>query len=164
MDVKIAFLDGDLDEEIYMAQLEGFEKPGKEHLVCKLRKSLYGSKQAPKQWYHKFDTFLHFQGFNRSNEDPCLYVKKPRGRKLIILILYVDDMLIASHSKKDIADLKQKLLSQFDMKNLGDANHILGMHIVRDRTYRLLIYLRKIMSAKSCNVSIWKGGTQLALH
>ena len=111
MDVKRSFLHGDLDEEIYMAQPKGFEKPGKEHLVCKLRKSLYGLKQAPRQWYHKFDTFMRSQGFKRSNEDPCLYVKKPRDGQLIMLSLYVDDMLITRHSKKDIADLKQKLSS-----------------------------------------------------
>ena len=97
LDVKTAFLHGNLDEEIIMLQPEGFEKSGKEHLVCKLRK--------------KFDTFMRSQGFKRSNEDPCLYVKNPRDGQLIMLILYVDDMIIAGHSKKDIADLKQKLLS-----------------------------------------------------
>jgi hypothetical protein len=58
MDVKIAFLHGDLDEEIYMEQLEGYEVSGKEHLVCKLRKSLYGLKQSPRLWYQKFDAFM----------------------------------------------------------------------------------------------------------
>ena len=150
MDVKTAFLHGDLDEEIYMAQPEGFEKSGKEHMVCKLRKSLYGLKQAPRQWYHKFDTFMRSQGFKRSNEDPCLYVKKPRDGQLIMLILYVDDMLIAGHSKKDIADLKQKLSSQFDMKDLGDAHHILGMRVTRDRKKGLLYlsqeeYVHKVL-------------------
>ena len=63
--------------------------------------------------------------------------------KLIMLILYVDDMLIAGHSKKDIVDIKQKLFSQFDMKDLGDANHILGMRITRDRTNGLLYLSQK---------------------
>ena len=139
MDVKIAFLHGDLDEEIYMQQPEGFAQKGKEHLVCRLKKSLYGLKQAPRQWYQKFDTFMQSQGFKRSTEDSCLYVKRQRNGQLIMLILYVDDMLIAGHSKKDIADInKQKLFSQFDMKDLGDANHILGMRITRDRTNGLL--------------------------
>ena len=138
MDVKTSFLHGDLDEDIYMQQPEGFAVPGKEHLVCKLRKSLYGLKQAPRQWYQKFDTFMHSHGFKRSAEDPCLYVKRPRNGQLIMLILYVDDMLITSHSNKDISDLKQKLSSQFDMKDLGDAHHILGMRITRDRKNGLL--------------------------
>ena len=150
MDVKTAFLHGDLEEEIYMAQPEGFTKSDKEHMVCKLRKSLYGLKEAPRQWYHKFDTFMRSQGFKHSNENPCLYVKKPRDGQLIMLILYVDDMLIAGHSKKDIAELKQKLSSQFDMKDLGDAHHILGMRVTRDRKKGLLFlsqeeYVHKVL-------------------
>ena len=81
---------------------------------------------------------MHSLGFNRSNEDPCLYVKKPRDGQLIMIILYVNDMLIAGHSKKDIVDLKQKLACQFDMKDLGDAHHILGMRVTRDRKKGLL--------------------------
>ena len=76
MDVKTAFLHGDLDEEIYMEQPEGYEVSGKEHLVCKLKKSLYGLKQSPRLWYQKFDAFMKTQGCTRSNEDPCLYTKK----------------------------------------------------------------------------------------
>ena len=71
---------------------------------------------------------MQSQGFKRSVEDPCLCIKRPHDRQLIMLT-YVDDMLIAGHSKKDIADIKQKLFNQFDMKDLGDANHILGMRI-----------------------------------
>ena len=92
-----------------MQQLEGFVQKGKEHLVCKLRKSLYGLKQAPRQWYHKFDAFMLSQDFKRSTEDPCLYVKRFKDGQMLMLTLYVDDMLIAGHSLKDIVDLKSKL-------------------------------------------------------
>ena len=151
MDVKTTFLHGDLDEEIYMQQPEGYAKSGKEHLVCKLCKSLYGLKQEPRQWYHKFDMFMQSQGFKHGTEDPCLYVKRPRDGQLIMLILYVDDMLVAGHSQKDIADLKKKLSSQFDMKDLGDANHILGMCITRDCQKGLLYlsqkeYIHKVLA------------------
>ncbi|MCO5563628.1 hypothetical protein L7F22_017275 [Adiantum nelumboides] len=121
MDVKTTFLHGDFNEE----QLEGFVQNGKEHLMCKLKKNLYGLKQAPRRWYHKFNTFMQSQGYKRSTEDPCLHVKRQESRQLVILTRYVDDMLIASHSKKDIVDLKMKLKSQFDMKDLGNANLIL---------------------------------------
>ena len=77
LDVKTSFLHGDLDEEIYMAQPEGFAKHGKEHLVCSLKKILYGLKQAPGQWYQNFDTFMQSQGFKCSVEDSCLYIKSP---------------------------------------------------------------------------------------
>ena len=76
MDVKIAFLHGNLHEEIYMQQPEGFAIKGKEDLVCKLKKSLYGLKQALRKWYHKFDTFMKFQGFGRSDTNHCLYTKR----------------------------------------------------------------------------------------
>jgi hypothetical protein len=69
LDVNMAFLHGDLDEEIYMEQPQGFASPGREHLVCRLRNSLYGLKQASRQWYWKFDDFVRSMGFLRSDED-----------------------------------------------------------------------------------------------
>jgi hypothetical protein len=75
LDVKTTLLHSDLDEEIYMEQLEGFTSPGREHLVCRLRKSLYGLKEAPRQWYKKFDDFVQSIGFVRSDEDHCFYSK-----------------------------------------------------------------------------------------
>ena len=65
LDVKTAFLHGDLDEEIYMHQPEGFSERGKKNMVCRLKKSLYGLKQAPRQWYKKFDDFMHKEGFQK---------------------------------------------------------------------------------------------------
>jgi hypothetical protein len=94
MDVKTAFLHGDLEEEIYKVQPEGFEAKGKEHKVCKLKKSLYGLKQAPRQWYKKFDSFMVGQGYTRTYANHCVYVRKFPNGKFIILLLYVDDMLI----------------------------------------------------------------------
>ena len=74
MDVKTTFLHEDLEEEIYMKQLEGFAVKGKKELVCKLKKSLYGLKQSPRKWYQKFDTFIQGLGFTRSKEDHCVYL------------------------------------------------------------------------------------------
>ncbi|MCO5576592.1 hypothetical protein L7F22_030405 [Adiantum nelumboides] len=93
--------------------------------------------------------------YKRNNEDPCLYVKRQPNGHLIMLILYVDDMLIAGHSKKDNVDLKTKLKSKFDMKDLGEANHILGMCITRDRNKTLLYlsqkeYVHKVLIVSTC--------------
>ena len=140
MDANTSFLHGDLDEDIYMALREGFEKSSKEHMVCKLRKSLYGLKQ---QWYHKFDTFMHSQGFKHSNEDSCLYVTKPRDGQLIMLILYVDDMLIAGKSRYEIDALKMGLHKTFGMKDFGDTNYILWMRIIWDINKKLLYLSQK---------------------
>ena len=79
---------------------EGFVLKGKEHLVCKLLKSLYGLKKSSRQWYQKFDAFMRSQGYKRSTEDPCLYVKRQPNGQLIMLILYVDDMLCWSFKER----------------------------------------------------------------
>ena len=108
LDVKTAFLHGDLEEDLYMIQLEGSIAQGQENLVCKLRKSLYGLKQAPRQWYKKFDSFMHRIGFKRCEADHCYYVKFS-DNSYIILLLYVDDMLIAGSNIKEINNLKKQL-------------------------------------------------------
>ncbi|MDV3181238.1 MAG: reverse transcriptase domain-containing protein, partial [Candidatus Phytoplasma australasiaticum] len=133
LDVKTAFLHGELEEEIYMEQPEGFVVPGKERYVCKLEKSLYGLKQAPRQWYKRFDSFMINQGYMRSQFDDCIYFQKFDDGSFIYLLLYVDDMLITSRNMSLIAKLKAQLSSEFEMKELGAAQKILGMEIWRDR-------------------------------
>ncbi|KAE8694473.1 hypothetical protein F3Y22_tig00110783pilonHSYRG00316 [Hibiscus syriacus] len=125
LDVKTAFLHGDLEEEIYMRQLEGFIEAGKKNLVCRLKKSLYGLKQAPRQWYKKFDSFMSSSGFTRCQVDHCCYIKR-FDNSFIILLLYVDDMLVAGSNMQEIINLKQKLSKQIAMKDLGAAKQILG--------------------------------------
>jgi hypothetical protein len=126
MDVKTTFLHGDLEEEIYMKQIEGFVMKGKKELICKLKKSLYGLKQSPRMWYQKFDTYMLGLGFTRSKEDHCVYFKLI-GDHLIYLVLYVDDMLMIGNNKEIIQDVKTQFSSKFDMKDLGASNFILGM-------------------------------------
>ncbi|CAN0846213.1 Retrovirus-related Pol polyprotein from transposon TNT 1-94 [Linum grandiflorum] len=133
LDVKTAFLHGDLEEEIYMDQPEGFEVKGKENLVCRLRKSLYGLKQAPRQWYKKFDSFMVNHGYARTTSDHCVFVKYFAENDFIILLLYVDDMLVVGRNVGEIARLKEELSKSFAMKDLGPAKQILGMKISRDR-------------------------------
>ena len=101
MDVKTTFLHGDLEEEIYMKQPEGFAVKGKKELVCKLKKSLYGLKQSPRKWDQKFDTFIRGFGFTRSKADQCVYFKLI-GDRVIYLVLYVDDMLLVGNDKEII--------------------------------------------------------------
>ncbi|GKB29090.1 retrovirus-related pol polyprotein from transposon TNT 1-94 [Tanacetum coccineum] len=134
LDVKTAFLHDDLEEDIYMAQPEDFQSTGKEeNLVCKLKKSMYGLKQAPRQWYLKFDSFMQRAGYKRCAMDHCCYLKKV-GSSSIILLLYVDDMLVAGSDMAEIKKLKRQLSQEFEMKDLGSAKQILGMSIIRDKT------------------------------
>jgi hypothetical protein len=129
MDVKTAFLNGDLEEEIYMDQLEGFVLPGNEHKICKLLKSLYGLRKAPK-WHIKFDQCLLSNGFKTNESDKCIYYKSFDDAHVIIC-LYADDLLIFGSNIDIINTTKILLKNNFDMKNLGEANVILGMKITR---------------------------------
>ena len=95
MDVKTAFLNGNIDETIYMVQPENFESNDSKQLVCRLKRSIYGLKQASRQWYRKFDQVITSFGFKENTVDQCIYLKFS-GSKFIILVLYVDDILLAS--------------------------------------------------------------------
>ncbi|KAG8503399.1 hypothetical protein CXB51_001318 [Gossypium anomalum] len=133
LDVKTTFLHGELEEDIYMQQPEGFTVSEKEDYVCLLRKSLYGLKQSPRQWYKRFDSFMASHDFNRSSLDSCVYFKKNSNGSFVYLLLYVDDMLIAAKDKGKIRKVKAQLSEEFEMKDLGPAKKILGMEILRDR-------------------------------
>ena len=112
MDVKTAFLNGDLDEEVYMEQPEGFVMSGNEKKVCKLVKSLYGLKQAPKQWHEKFDFVILSHRFKHNNADKCIYSKFTDCYGVIIC-LYVDDLLIFGTNMEGIPETKKYLTSKF---------------------------------------------------
>ncbi|KAE8662818.1 hypothetical protein F3Y22_tig00113124pilonHSYRG00138 [Hibiscus syriacus] len=133
LDVKTSFLHGNLEEEIYMLQPEGFEEDEKKNLVCRLNKSLYGLKQAPRYWYKRFDSFIMCLGYNKRNADPCAYFKRSGDNDFVILLLYVDDMLVAGPNKDHIEELNAQLAREFEMKDLGSTNKILGMQIHRDK-------------------------------
>ena len=147
MDVKTAFLNGELEEEIYIEQPEGFVVPGKEKKVCKLIKSLYGLKQAPKQWHAKFDQTMLSNGFKINECDKCVYIKDTPNQE-VILCLYVDDTLIMSKDIANIKATKRMLASKFDMKDLGVADMILGIKILKTPNSLALSqthYIQKIL-------------------
>ena len=148
MDVKTAFLNGELDEEIYMQQPDGFVATGQENMVCRLKKSLYGLKQAPKQWHEKFDKTLTSAGFVVNEGDKCVYYKYGGG-KGVILCLYVDDILIFGTDMDVINDVKSFLSQNFDMKDLGEADVILNIKLQMNEngiTLSQSHYVEKILS------------------
>ena len=130
-DAKTAFLNGDLEERINMKQPEGFKIPEKEHMVCKLNKSLYGLKQAAKVWNEKVDKIRQRHGFIQGMADPYLYVKDKKDGKMYLHI-YVDDILIVSKKEEDIIEIGEALGQLFKLTNLGIIHHYLGMEIERD--------------------------------
>jgi len=111
--------------------------------VCKLRKSLYGLKQSPRQWYKRFDSYMIKLGYIKSPYDCCVYMRKLKDDTFIYLVLYVDDMLIGAEKMCDIKKLKELLSSEFEMKDLGAAKKILGMEIFRDREKKKLFLSQK---------------------
>ncbi|GJR72297.1 retrotransposon protein, putative, ty1-copia subclass [Tanacetum coccineum] len=122
LDVKTIFLHGNLEEVIYMKQPPRYERGNK---VCLLKKSLYGLKQSPRQWYRRFDEYILSNGFKRRSYDSCVYYRSYAPGEYIYLLLYVDDMLIACKSKAEIGSTKSLLKMEFDMKELGEAKKIL---------------------------------------
>jgi len=131
MDVKTAFLNGELEEEIYMDQPDGFVANGQEGKVCKLLKSLYGLKQAPKQWHENFDKTFTSAGFVVNEADKCVYYRYGGGEG-VILCLYVDDILIFGKNINVIKEVKDFLSGNFEMKDMGEANVILNIKLLRE--------------------------------
>lgn len=130
-DAKTAFLNGELKEIIYIKQPEGYEQPDKKQMVCKLRKSIYGLKQAAKVWNEKLHSILSQYSFGQSKIDPCLYIKQ-HNEETIYLIIYVDDILIACANQNLIRCTAQQLQSQFFITDLGKIANYLGIKIERD--------------------------------
>jgi hypothetical protein len=133
MDVKSAFLNGDLKEEVYIDQPEGYEvkidTDNSQKLACKLRKTLYGLKQSPREWYSKIDTFLEKNGYLRSHADHSVYVNKEGS----IVAVYVDDLIIVGKKIADVELVKRRLHNEFKMTDLGELKLFLGIEIIRNR-------------------------------
>lgn len=121
-----------------MKQPEDFEVKVNENYVCRLRKSLYDLKQAPRQWYKKFELVMGEQVFRKTTSNHCVFIQKFSYDDFIILLLYVDDMLIVGKSAQRIEKLKQQLSQFFPTKDLGPTKQIFGIQIIRDRKTKKL--------------------------
>ncbi|GKA53115.1 retrovirus-related pol polyprotein from transposon TNT 1-94 [Tanacetum coccineum] len=133
-DVKSAFLNAEFHEEDYVDQPPGFEKANENNKVYKLKKALYGLKQAPRAWYSKIDKKFQENGFERSMNEPTLYVKKEGMNGLVIVSLYVDDMIYIGSSLALISKFRNSMMNMFDMTDLGELKYFLGLEIVQNKT------------------------------
>jgi hypothetical protein len=133
MDVKSAFLNGLLDEEIYMEQPQGFIDPDHPHKVCKLNKAIYGLKQASRAWNLQFHGVLLDLGFARTHSDAGVYHRQDDGG-MVIIILYVDDITILGDNLKCVNEVKSFLSNRYEMTDLGEIDSYLGVRIKRDRS------------------------------
>ena len=128
MDVKNAFLNGDLKQQVYMKPPPAYSCPSGK--VCLLRKALYGLKQAPREWFDKFSTTICGLGFTCSPHENALFICKSE-HGVVLLLLYVDDMIITGDDAEEIQQLKEHLATEFEMKNLGDLKYFLGIEVLR---------------------------------
>ena len=146
MDVVSAFLNGDLEEDIYMRQPEGFTSRNHPNKVCKLKKSLYGLKQSARCWNQKIHEFMTSSKYIQSTADPCIYyrVQNVNGKPITVIVaVYVDDTIIMSNDKKILLAEKKRISERFEMDDRGELHYILGMEVKRDRKNRRMTICQK---------------------
>ncbi|RVW56445.1 Retrovirus-related Pol polyprotein from transposon RE1 [Vitis vinifera] len=133
LDIKNAFLNGDLEEEVYMEIPPGFEESMAKNQVCKLQKSLYGLKQSPRAWFDRFTKAVLKLGYKQGQADHTLFVKKSHAGKMAILIVYVDDIILSGNDMEELQNLKKYLSEEFEVKDLENLKYFLGMEVARSR-------------------------------
>lgn len=160
LDIKTAFLYGELEEEIYMDQPEGFIMPGKESEVCRLKKAIYGLKQAPRCWNTKFNDFLQQFGLKQTPHDPCLYARR-QGEDFIAAAIFLDDGLIASNKKELLEAVCKHLTEVFEMR-VNPLGRFLGLNIRRDRSNKRIHIDQTHFIEEILTNSTWQLAIQLA--
>jgi Reverse transcriptase (RNA-dependent DNA polymerase) len=133
MDVKSTFLNGVLEEEVYVEQPLGYMKLGKEHKVLRLKKALYGLKQAPRAWNTRIDSYFKENGFKQCPFKATIYVKA-HNDELLIVALYVDDLIFMGNSQMLIDEFKKVMKLEFEMTDLGMMMYFLGLEIKQEKS------------------------------
>ena len=169
LDVKSAFLNGEIKEEVYLHQLEGFIKKGKEGYVLRLRKALYGLKQAPRAWNYKLDDTLRSMGFTKSVNDQAVYTSSFREDRILVGV-YVDDLIITGSNTQRIEEFKSSMKTKFEMTDFGLLNSYLGIEVIQGKSDIRLCqtnYALKILeefNMKGCNSAKTPMECQLRLN
>jgi hypothetical protein len=159
MDVKSAFLNGDLNEEVYVHQPPEFAIPGKEGKVLRLRKALYGLRQAPRAWNVKLDSTLRRMGFEKSPHEAAVYRRGNRGNVLLVGA-YVDDLMITGTKDAEVAAFKEEMKATFQMSDLGPLSFYLGIEVHQDDsriTLRQTAYTKRVIELaglSDCNPAL----------
>lgn len=170
MDVKSAFLNGPLDEEVFVDQPQGFAVKGQESKVYKLNKALYGLKQAPRAWNKRIDSFLIEVGFVKCISEHGVYVKTAADHKVLIVCLYVDDLLVTGNCEADIGVFKSQMMNEFEMTDLGVLSYFLGLEFNKTEKGILMHQskyvkdLLKRFNMEKCNSAATPAETGLVLE
>jgi len=131
LDVKSAFLHGEITEEVFVEQPPGYEQKGQEAKVYRLKKALYGLKQAPRAWYSRIDAFFSKEGFIKCPYEHTLFIKTAGGGKILILCLYVDDLIFTGNDNAMFEEFKKSMKTEFDMTDLGRMKYFLGIEVLQ---------------------------------
>ncbi|KAL1189087.1 Retrovirus-related Pol polyprotein from transposon RE2 [Cardamine amara subsp. amara] len=168
LDVKTAFLHGELKETVFVSQPEGFEKKGSEGKVYKLNKALYGLRQAPRAWNNKLNCILMELKFEKCSKEPSVYRKEVR-KDLLIIGVYVDDLFVTGTSSEIIKRFKEEMASKFEMSDLGKLTYYLGIQVNQHEegiTLTQARYAQKILEEtgmENCNLTHTPMETELKL-
>ncbi|GAU43786.1 hypothetical protein TSUD_378110 [Trifolium subterraneum] len=170
LDVKSTFLNGPLEEDIYVKQPPSFELKGKEDKVLKLNKALYDLKQAPRAWNKRIDQFLVMQGFVKCSVEYGVYVKHSDDKHMLIICLYVDDLLVTGSSPMEIENFKSQMKSEFEMIDLGKLTYFLGMELLEtpkgviSHQAKYATEILKKFEMLNCNSAVIPADTRLKLE
>jgi hypothetical protein len=147
MDVNSTFLNGDLEEEMYMEKPKGFSLTDNPNYVCKLKKVLYGLKQTLRAWYYRLDKFIQEKGFKKGTVDNNLYIKS-KGDNLLIVLVYVDDIIFGCTNESSVQWFSNSMQIEFEMSMIGELSYFLGLQ-VKQSSARIFIsqekYLKEIL-------------------
>ena len=157
LDVKSAFLHGDLEELVFINQPPSYVKFGNEHKVYRLKKALYGLKQAPRVWYNRIETYFLKEGFQKCPYEHTLFIKFEDGGKMPIVCLYVDDLIYIGSNIAMLESFKKSMMAEFEMSDLGMMHYFLGIEVLQSSTGILISqkkYVGEILDRfqmKDCN-------------
>ncbi|KAL9266755.1 Copia protein-like protein, partial [Drosera capensis] len=169
MDVKSAFLNGELEEEVYVTQPEGFEVQGQKHLVYRLSKALYGLRQAPRAWNTRLDKSLKELRFTRCSQEQAVYTRG-EGDAALIVGVYVDDLIVTGGNTAEVKNFKKQMMTEFEMSDLGLLSYYLGIEVEQKKGWIKLkqsAYAKKILSQfgmAECNATKYPMEPKLRLH
>ena len=135
LDIKNAFMNGNLEKEVFMSPTSGFEKVFGQNKIYKLGKSLYGLKQSPRAWFEHFGTAVKSYGYHQSQIDHTMFYKHSEGGKIWILVIYVDDIILIGDDLKELTDLKKRMPQDFEIKDLRMLKYFLSMKFARLKEY-----------------------------
>nr|GEV52305.1 hypothetical protein [Tanacetum cinerariifolium] len=131
LDVKSAFLYGELEETVFVEQPQGYVVQGNEGKVYRLRKALYGLKQAPRAWYRRIESYFLKEGFEKCPYEPTLFIKLSKENAFLIVSIYVDDLIITGSTLDLIEQFKVSMRSEFEMSNMGEMCFFLGVEVIQ---------------------------------